>query len=172
MELTENRMIGCRPHRTAAGFTLVEMVVVMVLAAVLAAIVSTRWSATDATAPHQADLLARNIRHAQTLAMSWGQALRVSSSSTGYTVSCVTATASAPCNSSPVLDPATGRSFSETLANSVTLNSVTLDLDTLGRPVSGASLLSANTVFTLTAGSETWSVTVRPITGFASVGSP
>jgi hypothetical protein len=145
----------------------------MVLAAVLVAVTAARWNATDATAPHQADLLARNIRHAQTLAMSWGQALRLASTSTGYSVRCVSGSATPPCNSTnPVLDPATGQAFSVTLGNGVTLNSVTLDLDTHGRPFSGGSLTSTNAVFTLTASSETWTVTVLPVTGFASIASP
>jgi prepilin-type N-terminal cleavage/methylation domain-containing protein len=172
MEPTKDRIIRHGQYRRAAGFTLVELVVVIVLAAVLVAITATRWSATDATAPYQAQLLARNIRHAQTLAMSWGQALRIASPASGYTVRCVTVTATPPCVNNPVIDPATGLALGVNLSNGVSLNSVTLDLDTLGRPVSGAALLSVNTGFTLTAGSETWSVTVRPITGFVSVASP
>jgi len=157
--------------RLSAGFTLVEMVVVMLLAAILVAVTATRWDATDATAPSQADLLARNIRHMQMLAMSWGQGLRLTAAGTSYSVACVTAGA-APCNASPVIDPATGQAFSVILENNVTLAGGPTSIDTLGRPVNGAALITTNTTYTLTAGTSTWSVVVRPITGFVTVSSP
>ena len=156
----------------AQGFTLIELVMVMVILAVVAAVAASRWNATDATAPYQADLLARNIRHMQILAMSWGQSLRLSVASPTYSVSCTSGSAVAPCNgASAVIDPATGKAFSETLSNGVTLAGVATDIDSLGRPVSGG-LLTVNRVYILTAGPQTWSVTVAPITGFTTVSSP
>jgi type II secretory pathway pseudopilin PulG len=147
------------------------MVVVMLLAAILVAVTATRWDATDATAPSQADLLARNIRHIQMLAMSWGQSLRLTVTGSGYSVACVTAGA-APCNASPVIDPASGQAFSVTLSNNVTLSGSPINIDTLGRPVSGSTPITTNTTYTLTAGTSTWSVAVSPITGFVTVSSP
>ena len=148
-----------------------EMVVVMLLAAILVAVTATRWNATDATAPYQADLLARNIRHMQMLAMSWGQGLRLTAAGSSYSVACVTAGV-APCNVPTVIDPATGQAFSVTLSNNVTLAGGPTSIDTLGRPVNGAALITTNTTYTLTAGTESWSVVVRPITGFVTVSSP
>ena len=161
-------------HSTAnaKGFTLIELILVMVIMAVLVAVTATRWNAGDATAPYQADLLARNLRHMQMLAMSWGQSLRLSVASPVYSVSCVTPSATPPCNASPVIDPASGKAFAETLANDVTLAGATLDIDSLGRPVNGGALLTVNRVYTLTAGTQTWSVTVSPVTGFPVVSSP
>ena len=156
----------------AKGFTLIELVLVMVVMALLVAVTATRWNAGDATASYQADLLARNIRHMQILAMTWGQSLRLSVASPSYSVSCVTASAAPPCNASPVFDPASGKVFSETLVNGVTLAGANLDIDSLGRPVSGGVLLTANRVYALAAGAQTWSVTIGPITGFAAVTSP
>jgi len=147
------------------------MVVVMLLAAILMAVTATRWNATDATAPYQADLLARNIRHMQMLAMSWGQSLRLTTAGSSYSVACVTLGA-APCNTNPVIDPASGAAFSEILVNNVTLAGAAIDIDSLGRPVGGGVLLSTNRVYTLTAGAQTWSVTVAPLTGFTTVSSP
>ena len=40
----------------AKGFTLIEMIMVMVVLGVLVAITASRWNATDATAGYQADL--------------------------------------------------------------------------------------------------------------------
>jgi MSHA pilin protein MshC len=158
-------------RRCSAGFTLLEMVVVMLLAAILVAATATRWDATDATAPAQADLLARNIRHMQMLAMSWGQSMRLTAAGGGYSVACVT-TGAAPCNASPVIDPASGQAFSILLSNNVTLSGGPISIDTLGRPVSGSTPITTNTTFTLSAGTSAWSVVVSPITGFVAVSSP
>lgn len=154
--------------RQANGFTLIELIMVMVVLGVLAAIAASRWSAADATAGYQADLLARNIRHMQILAMSWGQPLRLTVASPTYTVSCVTSGATPPCNASPVIDPATGSPFSETLSNGVTLAGAAATIDSLGRPVP----VTTATTYTLTAGAQTWSVNVAPLTGFTTVSTP
>lgn len=163
-----------RIYRQAKGFTMIELIMVMVILGALVAVTATRWNATDATAGYQADLMARNIRHMQMLAMSWGQSLRLSvSAGTTYSVTCITASATVPCTAGgSVIDPATGNAFSETLANNVTLAGATIDIDSLGRPVSGGALLTVNRVYTLTAGAQTWSVTVAPLTGFTTVSSP
>jgi len=158
-------------RRFSAGFTLVEMVVVMLLAAILVAVTATRWDATDATAPSQADLLARNLRHMQMLAMSWGQSLRLTAAGGSYSVACVTVGV-APCNASPVIDPASGQAFLVTLSNNVTLSGGPISIDSLGRPVSGSTPITTNITYTLTASASTWSVMVRPITGFVTVSSP
>jgi len=44
-----------------------------------------------------------------------------------------------------------------------------LDIDALGRPVAGGSLLNSDTSYTLTGGAETSTVTVARLTGFVSV---
>lgn len=163
-----------RIYRRVKGFTLIELIMVMVVLGALAAVAATRWSATDATAGYQADLMARNIRHMQMLAMSWGQSLRLSVvAGTTYSVTCVTANTTVPCTAGgAVIDPASGKTFSESLVYNVTLAGTAMDIDSLGRPVNGGALLTVNQVYTLTAGAQTWSVTVNPITGFAVVSSP
>jgi len=160
-------------HQLNAGFTFVELIMVLVVGAVLAAVAASRWNATDATAPYQGELLARNIRHLQSLAMAWSQTLQLTPTSGGYSVSCATAGA-APCNVSPVIDPATGSPFSLALSYGVTLSGPALNIDSLGRPVSvpGGALLTTNQVYAINAGTQTWSVTVKPITGFVVVSTP
>ena len=155
-----------------AGFTLLELIATMLILSVLAVTVSMRWGATDATIPYQADLLARNIRHTQMLAMTWGQSLHINGAGAGYTVTCVTGTPTPPCNLSPVTDPATGSAFSVTLSNNVAVSATSVDIDSLGRPVSAGALLTTTRVFTLSGAGQTWSVRVAPITGFVSVTSP
>ena len=78
-----------------------------------------------------------------------------------------------PCTAGgSVIDPASGKVFSEAMSYNVTLSGAAVDIDSMGRPASGGALLTADRVYTLNAGTETWSVTVKPITGFVTVSSP
>jgi prepilin-type N-terminal cleavage/methylation domain-containing protein len=157
-------------NKDCSGFTLIETIVVLILVGVLAVNIVIHWPADDELKlPAQADLMASHIRHLQSLAMYWGQPLRLSVSSGSYSVSCVTTSASSPCNNSPVIDPVTGQAFSTTLESGITLSgSATTDFDSLGRPVSSGSLISAARTFTLSAGTSA-TVTLNPLTGFVSV---
>lgn len=157
-------MMRLRSHPgSSAGFTLIELVIVMLLISILAvyAAVSTPTNA-QATISEQAHLLARNLRHTQTLAMTWGRALRFTPVGGGYSVSCVTA-GTAPCNTSPVTDPATGQPFTVTLDFGATLAGATVDFSTRGQPSAGGS-------FTLSAtGATNRIITVSALTGFVAV---
>ena len=156
----------------ASGFTLLELIATMLILSVVAVTVSMRWGASDATISYQADLLARNLRHVQMLAMTWDQSLRITGAGASYSVVCVTASATPPCNTSPVIDPATGSAFKVTLSNNITVSAATVDMDSLGRPLSAGALLTTARVFTLSGAGQTWSATIAPITGFVSVSSP
>jgi type II secretory pathway pseudopilin PulG len=170
------RPMGLRPSH-GRGFTLFEFLVLLVIIAILAGVTMIKTaSVASAGAVEQADKLRRDISHLQILSMSWGAALRLTASSTGYAVTCRSTTTSTPCTSvgATPIDPATGQAFSVTLTDSVTLSAslADLDFDSLGRPVScstSCTLLSANPVatYTLTGSTTTATVTVRPITGFA-----
>jgi MSHA pilin protein MshC len=157
-------------HRDCAGFTLVELVFVIILSGILAAYAVTQWPGdNELILPAQANSLVSDLRHSQALAMQWSQPLRFSVTTGSYTVSCVTASANAPCDSSPVIDPATGSAFSVTLPNGISLGTdASTDFDSLGRPVSGSTLLSNNPArsYTLSAGTSSVAITVQPITGF------
>ena len=160
------------------GFTLVEMIVVMLVLSILAVTVGMRWNAPTTILPYQAELMARNLRHAQLLAMNWGQTLQVSLlSPTNYIVRCAVASATPPCNGTgPIMDPASNTgTFNATLSNNATVTGpALLAFDRLGRPVnpvSSALYVVVNT-YTLSVGSVTWSARVNPITGFVTVQSP
>lgn len=161
------------------GFTMVEMIVVMLVLSILAVTVGMRWNATTTILPYQAELMARNLRHAQMLAMNWGQTLQVSLvSPTNYIVRCAVASATPPCNGAgPIMDPASSNgTFDVALSNNATVTgpATPLAFDRLGRPVnpgSNALYATANT-YTLSVGSVTWSARVNPITGFVTVQSP
>ena len=162
-------MLAIPMHKDCSGFTLIETVIVVILLGVLAVNMAIHWPADDELKlPAQAELMASHIRHLQALALYWGQPLRLSISSGSYSVSCVTASASPPCNNSPVIDPANGQAFSTTLESGITLSGSNTDFDSLGRPVSGSSLNSAARTFTLSAGTNA-TVNLSPLTGFVSV---
>ena len=154
----------CYPVTRADGFTLIELVAVMVILATLGAVALPRLAHNDATVPAQADQLGRAIRHAQAMAMSQGRSLTVAiQSATSYTITDgITAT--------PVRDPA-GEEQTYTLINAVTLaGSTDVKFDSLGRPLNGAALASTAQSWTLTGtGGTTASVSLQPVTGFVSV---
>lgn len=158
-------------NKDCSGFTLIEIVVVLILVGILSVNVIIHWPSNDELKmPAQAELMASHLRHIQTLAMDWGQPLRLTITGASYSVSCVTATTTSPCNNSPVIDPVTNQAFTTTLENGISLSgTATTDFDTLGRPVSGGSLISSAETFTFTAGAKTATVTLNPLTGFASV---
>ena len=123
----------------------------------------------DAIATQQAERLRNDIRNVQMLAITWNQPLRITTAAGNYSISCVTAGA-APCNVSPVLNPATGQSYLVNLESGLTLTGpgFTLDLDTLGRPKNGANLIAANATFTIGGGTTARTVVVAPVTAFVT----
>src|SRR5215213_4273363 len=126
------------PARSEAGFTLVEMVIVMVVLGVLSAYALMANSSPAAyTMLSQAQKMAADIRHAQALASTWGRSLRITAvagTNGTYSVSCVS-TGASPCDVSPVINPATGSTFMVSLQRNVALTGpASLDIDSLGKP--------------------------------------
>jgi MSHA pilin protein MshC len=142
----------------SAGFTLIELVAVMLIVAALSVLLVPRFSHREATEPAQADQLARALRHAQALAMSQGRALTFDViSPVAYAITDGTAA---------IRDPA-GELQSYSLENGVLITAgVDLKFDSLGRPVSGSSLITTPQTWTLSGGA---SVSLQPVTGFVTV---
>ncbi len=157
------------PPRRGAGWSLLELVVVMAVLSIVIFFVVRSYQPQEAIALQQAERLRDDIRNIQMLAVSWTQALRITTTANSYSVSCVIAGAS-PCNVAPVVNPATGQAYSVALESGFTLAGpgFNLDLDTLGRPKNGASFAVANATFTITGASVARSVVVAPITGFVT----
>lgn len=156
----------------SSGFSLIELIIMIVVTGILSAVLLINISAQGQHSVNvQADMFRRDLSHLQLLAISKGLRLRLSVNATGnnYTVySC----AISDCNTVNVMiDPATGSDFSIDLTDGVTLApvSATLDFDSLGRPVSGTSLILVDPAknFTLSGSGRDVSVAVQPITGFA-----
>jgi len=162
----------------SGGFSLVELIILMIVIAIMAATVMLRLSAaTEHSVTTDADQLRRNLSHIQALALGWGVRLKVSVTDGGksYTVTCRSVKAP-PCTAvgSVAVDPSTGNNFIVALSNGVGLVAASGDLyfDSLGRPASGdsvTSLIDAARTYTLTGGSRPpVTVAVQPITGFAT----
>jgi prepilin-type N-terminal cleavage/methylation domain-containing protein len=148
------------------GFGLIELVVVIVLMSVLATYAAVRWNSNArSTVAYQAEQFARNLRHAQMLAMTQNVTLTVTVAAAGYSVS---------DGVGIITDPALGEPFNIALANGVVFSAGAgaISFDGLGRPKTGAAFNSAAQAFTLNGDGSTWTVSVAPLTGFVSVATP
>lgn len=160
-------------NKECSGFSLIELVTVIVLVSILSVYAAVKWPSNDELKlPAQAELLVAHLRHMQALATHWGQPLRLTINSGGYSVACVTSSVNPPCNNSPVIDPVTRQSFSVSLETGISLSgTASTDFDSLGRPVSGGSLITSTPArtFTLSADGANQTVTLSSLTGFASI---
>jgi prepilin-type N-terminal cleavage/methylation domain-containing protein len=172
--------------RNCAGWTLIELTVVLAVAAVLIFFAVRNFRPQEALALQQAERLRNDIRSIQMLAITWNQALRVTTIAAvpgpdcpnlpaiqaQYEVRCVSGSATAPCNGvNPVINPATGQAYRIRLECGLDIAGpgFTMDFDALGRPKNGANFIAANAVYNITGGGAARGVTVLPATGFASV---
>lgn len=161
------------------GWTLIELVIVLVVVAILAYFVVRTFQPKEALALQQAERLRNDLRHIQMLALTWNRALRLTVAAGSYQVCCLDPAMAAcvidpappppsPCTANPVIDPATGRPFTVALEAGLALGGANLDFDALGRPRNGAALLAVNANFNITGASAARTVVVAPITGFAT----
>ena len=161
----------------ARGFTLTELVMVMVVGGIIAAVVLPRFSRGTIELSGQAEQVARDIRYAQTLSMTRGAALGAQGryciifTGTGYQFRHNANSSATPCTTA-VAHPATGSTAALVLTGGTTVGiaNVTgnyIEFDTKGQPTS-ITPATSNAIITLTAtGSRT--VVVNPITGKATV---
>ncbi len=146
--------------KSQTGFSLVELVIIIATLGVVSVVVMMRGTTPSAmTLPSQAQTLASDIRHTQTLAYTSGRRMRIALSQTGYSVSCVDG--ASPCPSASVL-----------LQKGVTLTTsgivTPLDFNSLGQPLTSAGASTAAS-YTLVSGSDTKTVAVAALTGLVTV---
>ena len=159
------------------GFTLVELVVVLLLIGILAFFVLPRTSQNTLELSSQAEQVATDIRYAQTLSMTRGAALGTQGryciffTATGYQYRNNGNSYATPCTVA-VNHPATGSSTAIVLAGTAVatanLTGNYLEFDTKGQPASFAAPAS-NATITLTATGGPRTVVVSPVTGKATV---
>lgn len=148
-----------KPHlepnsgRSQTGFTLVELIIVIVVLGIMSAYAVMKGSSPAVvTLPSQAQKLASDIRHAQTLAYTMGQRMRVTKITTSsYSVSCTPTLTCNQSQDSSVISLEKGVTF--------TSGTDTLDFTSLGQPLTSASYTLDNTL----------TVCVAALTGFVSV---
>ena len=147
--------LACKQRQT--GFTLIELIIVLLALGIMSAYaVMKNVPAAELTLPSQAQTLASDIRHTQTLAYTTGRSLRLTINAcpngipNTYCVSCVTAGA---CS----------QAFSVTVQKGVVLGgTATVDFSTLGQPSTAAS-------YSLASGGATETVAVAALTGLVTV---
>ena len=167
-------------RRVGAGWSLIELTIVLAIAAVLIFFAVRSFLPQDAVALQQAERLRNDIRHIQMLALTWGRPLRLVTGGNTYQVCCLDAAMAAclttppappaPCAvPDPVVNPATGKPFAVVLESGLSFAAAgALNFDSLGRPRNGGALIGANATITINGGSSARTVVVAPVTGFAT----
>lgn len=157
---------GCRDAgRRAGGFTLIELVVIIVIIGALALVAGPRFTGRDSFDSRGFfDKAAATVRFAQKTAVAWRGVVCVTTTATQISVS------GGPGCATPVPNPVTGAA-AETAPSGVTLNAVTFGFDGLGRPVvdSAGTVLTAVTTITFTstiADDPARQIVVQPETGY------
>jgi len=149
-----------------AGFTLMELIIVLVVVGVLSAYAMMRNSSSSTfSLLSQAQTLAGDIKHVQSMATVWGKNLTITAidGANGTYSVCLTPPDPAPCTD-PVINPATGTAFTISLQKGVVLTASpgALAINSLGKPASAAQ-------FVLSSGSVSVTVDVAALTGHVTV---
>lgn len=144
----------------AGGFTLIETVTVMTLLGIIAAYAAPRWLGSEPLVDPQQRLLARDIRHAQSLAMTQGRPLNFEITASGYQFT--------DASLAVIADPARGGNFQVNLESNLSIAGSDFSFDSLGRPTDGSALLATAQVQTISTGSQSATVSVAPVSGFVT----
>ena len=143
------------------GFTLIELVMVIVLLGILAAFIAPSMGNLTATKSGSfAGKLRADIRYAQDLAMARNQRVRVTFAANNYSITIAGV---------PIADPGTGKTYPLTLgvgdyagislAN--TFNGSYVEFDSLGAPYDSGGALAANGSVTVAPAGKIITVTAR-----------
>lgn len=154
-----------------SAFTLLELIVVIAITAILAAVASNLWPGTRINLNAQAQQLASDIRYTQTISMSRGANYQINFlSSTTYNIT--------DTSGNIVNNPVTGTTITTLLSQtSITrppsnLPNNLISFDSEGAPYIDSSIdtpLSNPAVITLTSGANSTTITIQPETGRITV---
>ena len=154
--------------RHTKGFTLIELVMVIVLLGTLAVLASMRTPGDGINVVARAEQLASDIRYTQSLAMSRGQRYRINFTASDYQITDITGT-------SPQQSPGTGLNMTSLTPAVLSgynppLTNNYVAFDSLGVPYTAPTVAQAAlATLTLTSGGQTATVTVAPQTGRVQV---
>lgn len=159
------------------GFTLVELVLVVMVIVILAFVVSPRFSQNTLELSSQVEQVATDVRYAQTLSMTRGAALGTQGryciffTAAGYQLRHNNNSYATPCTTA-VSHPATGSTAAVVLTGAAVatanLTGNYIEFDTKGQPTSFVAPASNATV-TLNATGGPRAVVISPVTGKATV---
>ncbi len=150
-------------ERSGRGFTLLELILVVLLLALLSVYAANQWSQDNAVLGSQADRLADTVRRIQTLAMTRGQrlTLNIAASNDRYYVR--------DAANNIIVNPVSGAPYTVLIEGNTSLTGADTQFDGLGRPVSGGALLVAPVNYVLSTATRSSTVSVAPISGFVTV---
>lgn len=154
------------------GFTLIEVAVTLLLLVLLAAYAAPRLTSSAAlTLDIQADLFARHLRHAQSLAQRRSVPLQVVVSASTYEVRCGAIVGTCTNSTTAIIDPATGAAFSVSLTDGAGFSTIpaTIGFDRRGNPVVGTTPINTSHVYVLSDGALSRTVRLLPLGGLTEV---
>lgn len=159
---------GLKPEHSEDGFTLVEVIIVVVILSIAAMIAVPMMSSAETFQLRSAtSMLASDLEYAKNLAISKGQTISVvfDDGDDSYSLEDQTGTTlEHPVKKgfNFIIDFGSDGTFEKVEINQVNLADSILEFDSLGSPDEGGTVV-------LNAGGETLTVTIEPVTGYISV---
>ena len=135
-----NQVIGILAIRRGRGFTMVELVVIIVIVGIMAAVIVPRFIGSDTFASRGFHDEAQSVvRYAQKVAIAWRRPVFVC-----VTATVVSAGTASGC-STLVVNPLTGNPLTAAAPSGVTLTPASFSFDGAGRPSPNAQVTIAFT---------------------------
>ena len=148
-----------RPPLQQRGFTLAELILVIVIAGILSAVAYNKMDVSSFKAEGTTDQVKAAVRYAHKLAVAQRRNVYVSAVSNDvklcYDDACT----------SPLVEPPGTDSFHVTVSSGVALAPEAFYFDSLGRPTVTSSTALATSAFTLTFTGGSRTITIEPQTG-------